>query len=91
MMKENATLFSAAYFRAKISGLLIAILGVIQFYVSPGIFGFINLSGPVDPYVLKATSDVFPNWMIYLRATSILSSPQVLVCLWYCMQSHFSL
>ena len=57
--------------------LLIAILGVIQFYVSPGIFGFINLSGPVDPYVLKATSDVFPNWMIYLRATSILSSPQV--------------
>lgn len=57
--------------------LLIAILGIVQFYVSPGIFGFINLSGPIDPYVQKATSDVFSNWMIYLRATSILASPQV--------------
>lgn len=72
----------AYYFPQLILGLkypvlLIAILGIVQFYVSPGIFGFINLNGPIDPYVLKATSDVFSNWMIYLRATSILASPQV--------------
>lgn len=72
----------AFYFPQLILGLkypilVIAILGIIQFYFSPGLFGLINLSGPVDPSVLKATSDVFPNWMIYLRATSILASPQV--------------
>lgn len=72
----------AIYFPQLILGLkypilLIAVLGIVQFYVSPGIFGFINLDGLIDPYVLKATSDVFPNWMVYLRATSILTSPQV--------------
>lgn len=71
----------AYYFPQLIIGLrypvlLIAILGIVQFYVSPGIFGFIDLSGPVDPYVQRATSDVFPYWMVYLRATSILASPQ---------------
>lgn len=57
--------------------LVIAILGILQFYVSPGLFGLIDMSGPVDPYVLKASSDTFSNWFLYLRATSILPSPQV--------------
>lgn len=72
----------AVYFPQLIVGLkypvlLIAVLGIVQFYISPGLFGLINLNGPVDPYVLKAASDAFPNWMIYLRATSVLASPQV--------------
>ena len=57
--------------------LLIAILGICQFYFSPDIWGLINMNGPVDPYVVKASSDTFSNWIFYLRATSILASPQV--------------
>ena len=57
--------------------LLVAILGVVQFYISPNLFGIINLSDVVDPYVVKASSDIFSNWVFYLRATSILTSPQV--------------
>lgn len=57
--------------------LLVAILGIVQFYVSPALFGIINLNDVVDPYVVKASSDTFSNWVFYLRATSILTSPQV--------------
>ena len=57
--------------------LLVAILGVVQFYISPNLFGIINLSDVVDPYVVIASSDIFSNWVFYLRATSILTSPQV--------------
>lgn len=39
--------------------LLVAILGVVQFYISPNLFGIINLSDVVDPYVVKASSDIF--------------------------------
>lgn len=56
---------------------IIAILGIIQYYISPSLFGLLLIDSNVSNSILWANDSSDKSYMLYFRATSILTSPQV--------------
>lgn len=54
---------------------VIAILGIIQFFISPNLFGLISTQDSLS--IEWATNAEFSQYKLYFRASSILGSPQV--------------
>ncbi len=72
---SNSTLTFPKIFRSTyLLTVIVAYLGIIQYFISPTLFGFL----PIDSMAMKwASGQSFNDYAVFFRATSTLGSPQV--------------